>query len=265
MKLLFLTRGLIYRLCLTIDSFLGCRNDLFILCYHSISNDHWRFGVSQAVFEKQMRWLVAHYQPLDATDLEQYLAGKRKLTKPSFVLTFDDGYQDVLKVVPFCRKLNIQPIIFVLSEPNRAATSELGTQRPLLRLNDITRLMEAGWSVGLHSATHQNLTTLTKREITLEVNGAKKELEREIAKKIIYFAYPRGKYNKQVLDEVRRSGFHLGFSMDSRVHLLLTDKLRVPRVGIDRSHTFAEFQSAFSPTTIRFRQIINMTPLAKYL
>src|SRR6266576_1137999 len=76
-------------------------NPVFILSYHSIHNDDWRFSIDIEVFKKQIDYLVKQYDFITLKDLHVYTQGRRTITKPSVVLTFDDGYQDVLHVKDF--------------------------------------------------------------------------------------------------------------------------------------------------------------------
>jgi hypothetical protein len=56
--------------------------------------------------------------------------------------------------------------------------------------------------------------------------------------------------------KVKQAGFKLAFSMDDEKVNKKTDPFTFPRIGIDRTHSFLEFQAAFSPSVILIRKAI---------
>ncbi len=47
----------------------------------------------------------------------------------------------------------------------------------------------------------------------------------------------------------------MALSMDAGFINQKTDLFKVPRVGVDRSHTFMEFKYIFSPSVIRIKKL----------
>ncbi|MBI3888005.1 polysaccharide deacetylase family protein, partial [Candidatus Microgenomates bacterium] len=244
---------------------LGRKSSLVVLSYHSISNDSWQFSIDKETVEKQLLYLKKHYNLASPEDVADLISGKKEIKIPSVVLTFDDGYKDILTLKPFFTKHAIIPTLFVLGDSDHANWGQLDTKRPLLSGKEILSLRDLGWIIGCHSGTHANLTEVTVKELEKEVTTAKNTLEKLLNKKISYFAYPRGKHNSQVVDMLGKSGYTLAFTMDDGVINTTTNHLLVPRVGVDRTHTFAEFRVLFSPSVIRFRQIIKTSFLGRYL
>lgn len=62
------------------------------------------------------------------------------------------------------------------------------------------------FEIGGHTLTHATLTELSEEEMYKEISHGKEELE-SICGEIIPFAYPRGQYNRQVMESVKKSGF----------------------------------------------------------
>src|SRR5258706_12461469 len=79
------------------QSLINKNGGIFILCYHSVNNDGWKYGIDFETLKKQLTDLSKNFAPLTLEDVENYVNGKLKINKPSFVVTFDDGYQDIFK------------------------------------------------------------------------------------------------------------------------------------------------------------------------
>lgn len=236
---------------------------VFVLCYHSIGDTGARISVSTADFKKHIDYLIERYDCLSANELEEYLSGSKQLAKPSFVLTFDDGYADVAGVEPYLTQKGILPIVFVISDPSHADKKELGNDLPFLDRRQLKTLIEKGWAVGSHSATHPYFAALKGDGIVREVTESKKDIEKAIGGKVKYMAFPRGRYSEAIIKEVRRAGYTLAFTMDDAVVSPVTDKLHIPRIAINNTHSWDEFIASFSPSVIRLRGLIKRTRFAK--
>jgi peptidoglycan/xylan/chitin deacetylase (PgdA/CDA1 family) len=244
---------------------LNSKNTVFIISYHSISEDSWRFSIDEKEIKKQITWLKKHFAIISLKTLDAYLQGNAKITKPSVVLTFDDGYKDVLRLRPFFDKLSITPALFVLSDTTHANILEMKTKRPFLTSAEIKQCKKAGWVIGSHSGTHANLSKLSQKELEKEIIESKKTLEKKLGFSIDYFCYPRGKYNQKVVSLVKKAKYHLGLTMDDGIINAHCNAFLLPRVGIDRTHSFLEFTNTFSPSVIKFRKLIKVSMVGKYL
>ena len=258
-KIIYHSLGFIDRVVLRTE------NPVVILSYHSISNDDWRFSVSEERLKEQITHLKRNFDFITIRTLIDYLHGKKKLSRPSVFLTFDDGYKDILKLESFFKQNKIKPALFVLANSKNPNWKELGNKRAFLTKNEIQHLHNAGWTIGCHSATHANLASLSEKELDEEIIQAKHTLEKQLGFSVPYFAYPRGKYNENVVRLVKAANFQLGLTMDDGIIKPNRDMLTVPRVGIDNTHTFGEFKNTFSPSVVRFRNIIKQSPAGRYL
>lgn len=236
---------------------------VFILCYHSISSDGWKYGVSLETIKKQISYLVRKYDAISMSDIEAILDGRKKLTRPSFVITFDDGYKEVLLLKDFLNKLHIIPTIFILSDTLHANYKELDTKRIFLEKNEVKILLKEGWTLGSHGATHADFWNMSDKQCEEEVIKAKVTLETIYKTPVRYFAYPKGRYTNRVLEFVQRAHYALAFSMNDGFITTRTNKLLIPRVGVDRSHTFNEFKKIMLPSSIIFRAIIKLSGLGR--
>lgn len=231
------------------------KNQIFILCYHSISSDQWKYGVSLATIKRQLNYLTKIYNPITLNDVEDVIYRRKKISHPSFAVTFDDGYKEVLLLKSFLKKKNIKPTFFILSG-NQPNYTELDTRRPFLSKSEIKSLIVQGWMLGSHSATHSDFWHLSSKQINQEINESKSVLEQTYKQQVTYFAYPKGRYTKSVLRATRKAGYTLGLSMDDGFINEQTNSLVVPRIGVDRSHTFKEFTLLMLPSSIMLRFLI---------
>jgi peptidoglycan/xylan/chitin deacetylase (PgdA/CDA1 family) len=235
------------------DSLLKRKNKLFILCYHAVGNDDWKFAISKQTIEKQMKFLLKSYNLVTLDEIENLLNKRVSLTKPSFAITFDDGYKDNLELIPLFKKLNIKPTLFILGNPKIANRFEMDNGRKLLNEKDISLLKKSGWNIQNHGMTHSYLPT--ESNLDFEINQSKGQSK--------YIAYPKGGYNDEVIKMVKKSGYKMALTMDSGFITKKTDKFKVPRIGVDKSHSMFEFRFLFSPSVVFIRAIT--MPLFNFL
>lgn len=259
-------RKLAYRVLSFVDKrILKQTNLVSILAYHSISHADWRFSIDLNTMKRQIRYLKKNYQFITLSDVEKYIKGETKITKPSIVLTFDDGYKDILQIRNFLNKQNIKPTLFLLSDTKNANIEEIGRKMLYLSNHEIKGLIANGWEIGCHSSTHSNLSEISDSKLKDELITSKRTLEDKLGIEINYFAYPRGKYSKKVLKYAKEAKYSLGLTMDDGFIKENINPLTIPRIGIDKTHTFSEFKSAFSPSVIKARMLIKSTFIGKYL
>ncbi len=251
-----LLRKSIYLTLYYLDKLLNRSNKLVIFCYHSVGNDRWSFSVKPKDLSKQMEYMLASYEPWRLSDVENYLNGKKILTKNAFVVTFDDGYKNLLKTIDIFKKRSIHPTVFLLSDKGKIKRKEIATKRSILKDNDILVLKDAGWEIGSHSKTHPDFAKIDDCDLNDEIQGSKLALEKNLNLKVNYFAYPKGRYSKKIIDCVKKSNYKLALSVDDKLINKNSQKFALPRVGIDGTHSLSEFKASFSPSVVLFRNFI---------
>lgn len=95
-------------------------NRVAVLLYHRVLEDvhenTWGIAVSKNNFEQQIKYISQHYQVLNYGD------NWDGVSKPSVVITFDDGYVDnFINALPILQKYNVPAIIFI-------STGNIGTE-----------------------------------------------------------------------------------------------------------------------------------------
>lgn len=264
-KIAVVFRRVIYLLLFFTDWALLRRNQIIVFCYHSVAGDGWKYSVDPLQFKRQIDYLTRLYQPVSLEELVLYLKGEKEIKRPSFVLTFDDGYRDILQIKDYLKNLGIKPAIFILSDMNMVDRGELGTDKLLMAKKEIMELIEDGWNIGCHGARHINYFNLDNELIRKEIIESKIKLEKDLGMDVNYFAYPKGRYTKEILKAIEDAGYFLGLSMDDGFINRNINPLLIPRVGVDSTHQFLEFKAIFSPLSVSFRNIIKESPLKKVL
>lgn len=253
-RLAFCVRSMTYRALGRLDLLRGRVNPgPFVLCYHSVSSRGWRFSVRLEALRDQLEELTATHTPITACQLEDFVRGSARLPDRSFAVTFDDGYRDVLDGEPLCRSLGVRPTLFALAHPERASADVTEAGLEFLSYAELRHLHEAGWEIGCHSSTHPDLTVLSESDLTSEVFEAKQRLEAVLGDEVRYFAYPKGRYNARVAAACAAAGYQLAFSMDDGVLRSGANGFALPRIGVDGSHSLAEFRCLMSPLPVALR------------
>ncbi len=255
-KIFSIIRRFVYISLGGVDELLGRKNKIVVLCYHGISNNNWFYNTKLEEFDKQMEYMISKYNPIQLKDLYLYLSGKIDIDRPSFVITFDDGYKNILKSNTVLSKYNIKPSVFLITDRKNINKGCLGTNNRLLNDKDITLLKNKGWELGSHGMTHSYLDSVCSSVLTAEVVNSKKILKKKNRNNIEYFAYPKGSYSKNVINEVKKAGYKLGLSMDDDIITEETNPFVVPRIGVNLSHTLEEFKYLASPSVIMCRGFI---------
>jgi peptidoglycan/xylan/chitin deacetylase (PgdA/CDA1 family) len=226
---------------------------LVVYCYHSISDDDWKYSVSKEAFKAQIEFLLSQATPFDPKNIGAYLEGTYTLQSDAFLITFDDGYQDILAVKDFLAEQKITPIVFVLSHAERADREELETNRPFLSSAEIRRLHTEGWVIGSHSATHPDFTDLDSSRMEDEIVGSRHSLGQMIGSTVNLFAYPKGAYSTALCGAVRDAGYAVAFSVDDGYVEPQGNSYTIPRVGVDGTHHMRQFKSLALPGSMWLR------------
>src|SRR3989344_7782359 len=190
-KFLLNTRASIYKILYIVDQLIGNESRIVIFCYHSISTDSWKYSVSKKMFRDQIDYMISSgYSPIKLADVLAYSNGKKAIEGKSFVVSFDDGYQNIFNVREYINKKNIKPVVFILADTKNADKAQLGSKYTFLNKSDLSMLMKDGWEIGCHSATHADFFKLTNRSIKREIVESKRDLEKFVGRHVDYFAYP---------------------------------------------------------------------------
>ena len=87
-----------------------------VLVYHSVgSRDKGKLQISKNKIEKQLNWIKkCGYKTLTMEEFVEWYEGERTIPKKSVLITFDDGYQNVVKnAVPILKRNKQHATMFI--------------------------------------------------------------------------------------------------------------------------------------------------------
>lgn len=246
-------RRYIYLILGKLDELLGIENKQVIYCLHAIDEKWYHSNTSDFVKKLVLSLKVRGYEPSTLSSLFDNVRNRRK----NFYITFDDGYKSITNLEPFFKKEGVSPTVFLVGDVNNVNKSQLGNDLKFLDKKDIKHLSKNGWTFGSHSMTHCDFYNLKKpNDIALEVSMSKLTLENQLGICIKYFAFPKGRYSKKILKEVKSAGYNLAMTMDDELIGTNTNKLLVPRIGLDSTHTLKEAIASSSSTVVFMRSVV---------
>jgi glycosyltransferase involved in cell wall biosynthesis/peptidoglycan/xylan/chitin deacetylase (PgdA/CDA1 family) len=218
---------------------------LRVLAYHAIADLRGapvvaEYAVPPARFRRQLGLLGRlgfHFVSPD--EFLVFLRGQGGLPPRPLLLTFDDGYSDLLSQAPFLAERGIPAVVFAVSGQlggSNAWDEAIGAPRqPLMSAAELRSLAARGIETGAHSRTHRPLTQLTQGELTQEIGGSIADLHAAGLPRPRMLAYPEGSYDERVKSEARAAGLEAAFIISSGPVRPGHDPYAVPRIEILRS------------------------------
>ncbi len=228
-----------------------------VLMYHAVDASGWRWSVSPAMFERQMRFLAKHRTVVPLADVVAFARGERMLPKNAVAITFDDGYKDTRTVaLPILERYHLPATLFLTSALARKDVLH-GLERP--SWDDVRALHASGLvSIEVHGRTHTRLTDLApdSDEFRSELIGCADDVEREVGVRPTLVAYPFGEKTTEIAAAVRDLGFEAAFgTYENAVHTG-SNIYALPRVSVEHDMSWPFFVSRTSravPVVARWR------------
>jgi peptidoglycan/xylan/chitin deacetylase (PgdA/CDA1 family) len=122
------------------------------------------------------------------------------------ISSWDDGSPLDLVIADALKEKNIDGIFYI---PN----SNGGI--PVLKDNEIKHLYEMGFKIGGHTVSHPNdLKELNNEKLKYEFVTNKHWLEDIIQDDVDSFAYPKGRYNDRVIEQLKLAGYKNARTVD---------------------------------------------------
>lgn len=161
--------------------------------------------VAPRVFAVEMEWLARNgFHVISQVQLLEALEWGAKLPPKPVMITFDDGYRDVLyNAAPILRRLHMPATAYVI-------TARVGGPDPsFLDWGELRTLERDGFTIGSHTEHHLDLTALAPAQAWRELAGSRAILERRLGRPVLWLAYPGGREDAQVVALTRRAGYLL--------------------------------------------------------
>ena len=232
-----------------------------ILTYHSVGEGDSVISIPTPRFLEQIDWLISHgYRFVTLTEWWRAVKAGNPFSTPSVVLTFDDGFRGVWEyVAPVLAKRGIQATLFVVTD-YVGKTNGYDNQRnvPKLKLmswHEIKQLQQNGWDIQSHGRYHHRLVELNEAQLREELAGSKLALEQKLGTAVIFFAYPYGAFNEQVINAVESVGYVAAVTCQSGAlpKGAGTGVYQLPRIMADQQRCLDSFVFRFSSA---YRQLI---------
>jgi peptidoglycan/xylan/chitin deacetylase (PgdA/CDA1 family) len=216
---------------------------LRILMYHKVNDIPGNpTTITVDTFRAQVAALVA--LGCRVVDLDTVLAhyrGDGPLPPRAVLLTFDDGYQDVLvNALPVLREHDFPAVMFVSVDhitsgapfPHELRARDAGISNPVLTWEGALELEAGGVRIESHGLTHRPLASLTADEARHEIVASKAELEARLSRPVTAYAFPKGSradYSTEHALMLSEAGYALGFTTVARGNKPDADPLQLGR------------------------------------
>lgn len=227
-------------------------NRVIILMYHIIDNPlsplEEKYCCSPADFEGQMQFLrKSHYNPVSLDRFVDALDGKGSCPENSVVVTFDDGFDNMLdSALPVLQKFSIPATMFVPSDRINSTNNWMHgrgfPKRRLLTQAQLLELKNEGVCIGSHTRNHVRLTEISKDCVSDEIEGSKKVLEDILGSEVPFFAYPYGLFNESAIAAVAEAGYKAACTTRSGFNRLNIDPYALRRIEVYGTDTMTDFK-----------------------
>jgi len=217
---------------------------ILILMYHILdqpkSKQEARFCCTPERFSEQMQYLVnSDYELLTLDQIEEITSGKRQQERPGVAVTFDDGFADFQKnALPILKQWEIPATLFMVSQRINEDNDWMHTRgfprRPLLSLEQLREVRDAGVTIGSHTCTHVRLSEIScdKEKLHEELQTSKQELEQALDQEVRHFAYPFGLHDPATVAAVKEAGYKTACSTRSGFNREKVDPLLLRRIEV---------------------------------
>lgn len=235
-------------------------NNIPILLYHKVKNftsstrpsaKENDFCISVDTFEKQMKYLKEKgYSSIDFYDLT-------RLNSRSFIITFDDGYEDIyLNAYPILKKYGFTATIFLVADYIGKTNIWDNTGEKLLTESQINELLQNSFSIGSHTLTHPHLTKENEKECLRQIAYSKIILEDRFNVEIKTFSYPYNEFNDKIKEIVEKAGYGFACAISTKSKSVLEDKFAIRRIYVKANDTMLDFKRKISGVYLFYRGLM---------
>ncbi|MEJ7825440.1 MAG: polysaccharide deacetylase family protein [Solirubrobacteraceae bacterium] len=233
------------------------RRSVTILCYHGVTGGDTRVAgdgaglhVRLSRFEARLRYLRRRHNVISLHEYVEARRQGRSLAPYTLVLTFDDGYRNlVTAAAPALLRMQMPATLFVVTDwvNHRAVAAdsrgwEADDDRAFLSWQDAAVLSaEAGFEIGSHTCSHALLPQESRDAAREELVASLGLLRRRLGIDDVPFAYPKGAYADWVVELVHEAGYGCAVTTDAGANGASDDTFRLRRVLIGDDDDIAAF------------------------
>lgn len=184
----------------------GRKPGCIILYYHQIQ-PHERAG-----FLRELQWIRRWSRPISLDRPEDARGSGRTVA-----LTFDDAFQNVVdNALPALEDQGIPATIFVPSGYLGKRADWLRKPSQMIISAETLKSLPPGlFTVGSHTVSHTPLAHLEPEQARKELADSKADLERILGRPVTLLSFPYERYNREILDLCRDTGYERVFTCES--------------------------------------------------
>jgi Polysaccharide deacetylase len=197
-----------------------------ILTFHAVDERRSVISVSPRVFRHGLAMLHRRgFRTLGLLDAAERVRQRLPFPERAFVITFDDGYESVYReAFPVLQDHGMSATVFLTARAiggGGATGRPSGFEgRPMLSWAEVRAMHRDGITIGAHTLTHPDLTTLAADRVETEVRESRTMIEDALGAPVASFAYPYGRYDQRSRDAARR---HFACACSDRLGLVEAD------------------------------------------
>ena len=205
-----------------------------VLMYHNITDDkNDKSSVYYKDFYKQIKILTnLNYKSLNLKDIcdENY--------KKKFVITFDDGYENISKIsqeilLEFDQKATCFIVNNKIDKLNDWDQFSKNTKlSKIMNFNQIKEWINNGFEIGSHTLDHKDLTSLSIKEKKIQICDSANRLNEKFGINVVSFSYPYGKYDEECIDILDKNYDYAVTTKKSLFNPFKNKMLEIPRISI---------------------------------
>ena len=213
-----------------------------VLMYHNISKEKNYQDVHVKAFYNQMKLMKK--MGYNAVNLNKI---NSKNYQKNFVITFDDAYQNIHNyVMPILKELDYTATCFFVSNYINQFNYWDINNKNFKKIQLMTDAQLNDWKdndfeIGSHSLDHSNLNNLNENELIAQLSDSKKIFKDKFNIDVESFSYPYGKYNKNVIQLVKKYYRFAVTTKRSRFKFNKFDLLEIPRIPVNPDTNIFKF------------------------
>lgn len=215
-----------------------------VLLYHNIVEDDRPvkspFAVKEATLRRHFNIIKKEgIAVIPLAELTGNRLGKDQERKKSVVLTFDDDYISMYRILlPLAKEFGYPVTLFVYTD-GISMPGTGGLDWKMLREMD-----KNGIDIQCHSVSHGDLTAEDinggygpGKKLYDELYLSREIIGKNLDKNVAFFAFPYGRYSLELLDLARMAGYEKVFSTDYGPNIITRDNFCLRRHHIKSSYS----------------------------
>ena len=222
--------------------------------------------IGEAEFRRQLRYIVDNgWNFASTTQVVDWLCDNAFLPEKATVLHFDNGWLDTFDVVlPILHEFGAAATCFPITDGVEAASAACSVavrtltegivEKPFMNWDQIRSLLDNGWEIGAHTATHCKIADQHQEQgdegVLREAEIANALYAKHLGAAPVHFAYPSGSRNARSDELLGRYYnslrlWHFNWPIQWSFTDRSTSPLAIDCQNIDLRVPFADFQRLF--------------------